>query len=177
MITEGKTTVAVAGSHGKTSISSLTAHILKSAGFPVTALIGGISKNYDSNFITSGKEEIMVVEADEFDRSFLDCIPILPSFPPWIADHLDIYGTAGEMDVSFNDFAAQIKPGGHLIIRHDLQCRCEPISTGLNYTVDEPVRCLCLQSADPKTASRSSIFIAGNSRSQGLNSRSPAGIM
>ena len=80
-ITEGKTTVAVAGTHGKTSISSLTAHILMQAGFPVSALIGGICKNYQSNFITSGKEDIIVVEADEYDRSFLHLHPDIAVIP------------------------------------------------------------------------------------------------
>ena len=90
LVTQGKTTIAIAGSHGKTSISSLTAHILKSSGYPITALIGGISRNYGSNFITSGKEEIMVVEADEFDRSFLELEPDIAVITAMDPDHLDV---------------------------------------------------------------------------------------
>ena len=131
LITKGKTTVAVAGSHGKTSISSLTAHILKSAGFPATALIGGISRNYSSNFISSGEEEIMIIEADEFDRSFLELEPDFAIISAMDPDHLDIYGTADEMEVSFADFAARIKPNGHLVIRHDLQL---PLRTDIHRT-------------------------------------------
>jgi UDP-N-acetylmuramate--alanine ligase len=133
MITDGKTTVAVAGTHGKTSISSLIAHILKSAGFPMTALVGGISKNYQSNFVTSGKENIIVVEADEYDRSFLYLHPDIAVISAMDADHLDIYGTAGEMKQSFNDFAKNIKAGGKLIYRNGLQISSNPDTTRETY--------------------------------------------
>ena len=94
MITKDQYTIAVAGTHGKTSTSSLVAHLLKSAGKPVTAFLGGITQNYNSNLILSGKskEAVVVVEADEFDRSFLHLHPneaVLTSADP---DHLDIYG-------------------------------------------------------------------------------------
>jgi UDP-N-acetylmuramate--alanine ligase len=135
-ITEGKTTVAVAGTHGKTSISSIISHILKQAGFPMTAIIGGISKNYQSNFITTGREEIMVVEADEYDRSFLQIHPDIAIISAMDPDHLDIYGTAGEMQVSFNDFARNIKPGGKLIIRKDLILSPGADTTRMNYAVE-----------------------------------------
>ncbi len=137
-ITEGKTTVAIAGTHGKTSISSLTAHILMQAGFPVSALIGGISKNYQSNFITSGKEEIIVVEADEYDRSFLHLHPDIAVISAMDPDHLDIYGTAGEMNLSFNEFARNIKTGGTLIIRNGLSLDLNPDTIKINYSADEP---------------------------------------
>lgn len=120
-ITEGKKTIAVAGTHGKTSISTLIAHILKHAGLPVTALVGGISKNYQTNFITSGSEEIMVVEADEYDRSFLQLHPDIAVISAMDPDHLDIYGTALEMNSSFEEFAANIKQNGKLIIREGLE--------------------------------------------------------
>jgi UDP-N-acetylmuramate--alanine ligase len=136
-ITEGKMTVAVAGTHGKTSISSLIAHILKSAEYPVTALVGGISKNYESNYITSGKEDIMVVEADEYDRSFLHLHPDLAVISAMDPDHLDIYGTAGEMNRSFNEFARNIKPGGKLISRNGLQICPNPDTLRVYYAAEE----------------------------------------
>ncbi len=136
MITKGKTTVAIAGSHGKTSISSLTAHILKMTGMPVTALIGGISRNYSTNFITSGKDEVMILEADEFDRSFLELEPDIAVISAMDADHLDVYGTAEDMEVSFAEFAARIKRNGKLIIRHDLQIPLREDINRFGYTVD-----------------------------------------
>lgn len=136
-ITENKTTVAVAGTHGKTSISSLIAHILKQADIPMTALIGGISKNYQSNFITTGKEDIMVVEADEYDRSFLQIYPDVAVISSMDPDHLDIYGTAGEMHLSFNDFARNIKPNGKLIIREGLQINLNPDTRRIDYATEE----------------------------------------
>jgi len=136
-ITEGKMTVAVAGTHGKTSISSLIAHILKSADYPMTAMIGGISKNYLSNFISSGKEDIMIVEADEYDRSFLSLHPDIAVISAMDPDHLDIYGTAGEMDRSFNEFAGNIKPGGKLISRKGLKICPNPDTLRVVYAADE----------------------------------------
>ncbi|NTV83716.1 MAG: UDP-N-acetylmuramate--L-alanine ligase [Bacteroidales bacterium] len=137
LITAGKITVAVAGTHGKTSISSMIAHILKHAGFPVTALIGGISKNYDSNFITSGKEDIMVVEADEYDRSFLSLFPDIAVISSMDPDHLDIYGTAEAVMRSFSDFARNIKPGGKIIMRDGLPLILKPGIRRIDYAVEE----------------------------------------
>jgi len=136
-ITEDKMTVAVAGTHGKTSISSLIAHILKSADYPVTALIGGISKNYQSNFISSGKEDIMVMEADEYDRSFLQLHPDIAVVSAIDPDHLDIYGTAGEVNQSFNDFASNIKPNGKLISRKGLQISTNTETLRVTYAAEE----------------------------------------
>jgi len=137
MVTEGKTTIAVAGTHGKTSISSMIAHLLLTAGFPVTALIGGISKNHSTNFITSGKEEIMVVEADEYDRSFLSLSPDIAVISAIDPDHLDIYGTAEEVIHSFNDFARNIKPGGKLIIRTGLNLDLKPGTRRIEYAYND----------------------------------------
>jgi UDP-N-acetylmuramate--alanine ligase len=137
LITADKTTIAVAGTHGKTSISTMIAHILKQADFSITALIGGISKNYNSNFITSGKEEIMVVEADEYDRSFLYLFPDIAVISAMDPDHLDIYGTAEEVRRSFNDFARNIKPGGKLIIRDGLSLILKPGTRRIDYAVED----------------------------------------
>jgi UDP-N-acetylmuramate--alanine ligase len=136
LITENKKTIAIAGTHGKTSISSLVAHILYHAGFPVTALIGGISKNYLTNFITSGKDEIMVVEADEYDRSFLQLFPDIAVISAMDPDHLDIYGTSVAMDLSFNDFAGNLKPEGTMIIRDGLKISLKEDIVKINYSVN-----------------------------------------
>jgi UDP-N-acetylmuramate--alanine ligase len=137
IITADRKAVAVAGTHGKTSISSLIAHILKQAGFPVTALIGGIANNYRSNFISSGKEEIMVVEADEYDRSFLSLHPDIAVISSMDPDHLDIYGTADEVTNSFHEFAGNIKAGGILVIRNGLSLVPGPGITCINYAVEQ----------------------------------------
>jgi len=136
-ITEGKITIAIAGTHGKTSISSMTAHMLKQAGYPITALIGGISKNYHSNFITSGKEEIFLVEADEYDRSFLHIHPDIAVISAMDPDHLDIYGTTEEVVRSFNDFARNIKPGGKIIIRNGLEIELNEGTRRIDYACEE----------------------------------------
>lgn len=135
LITQNKTTIAIAGTHGKTSISSLIAHILISAGYPITALVGGISRNYGTNFITSGKEEIMVVEADEYDRSFLELEPDIAVISAMDPDHLDIYGSTNELIRSFNDFASRIKPAGKLILRSGLEISSLPDIQLVTYSV------------------------------------------
>jgi UDP-N-acetylmuramate--alanine ligase len=119
MITKDQYTIAVAGTHGKTSTSSLVAHLLKSAGKPVTAFLGGITQNYNSNLILSGKskEAIVVVEADEFDRSFLHLHPneaVLTSADP---DHLDIYGDEQTILEGFRQFLALVDKKGKVYLQ------------------------------------------------------------
>ena len=116
-ITHDKFTIAIAGTHGKTTISSIIAHILKFTGHNVTALIGGICKNYNSNFISSENTEVFVVEADEYDRSFLTLHPDIEVISSIDADHLDIYGSKKYLNESFKLFAEQIKSNGRLIIK------------------------------------------------------------
>ena len=129
MITKDQYTIAVAGTHGKTSTSSLVAHLLKSAGKPVTAFLGGITQNYNSNLILSGKskEAVVVVEADEFDRSFLHLHPneaVLTSADP---DHLDIYGDEKTILEGFRQFLALVDKKGKIYIqRHALYRLEEP---------------------------------------------------
>jgi UDP-N-acetylmuramate--alanine ligase len=112
-------TVAVAGTHGKTTISSMIGHLLKHSGRPCTAFIGGITQNYHSNLLmdkeASGKQ-ILVVEADEFDRSFLTLQPDVAVITAMDADHLDVYGDVNQMYESFKEFVGKIKPGGRLFI-------------------------------------------------------------
>jgi len=127
MITKDQYTIAVAGTHGKTSTSSLMAHLLKFAGKPVTAFLGGITQNYNSNLILSGKskEAVVVVEADEFDRSFLHLYPneaVLTSADP---DHLDIYGDEQTILEGFRQFLALVDKKGKIYIQSHALYRLE----------------------------------------------------
>ena len=116
LLTQNFFTIAVAGTHGKTTTSSMVAHILKNAGRNVTAFLGGITQNYGTNFlINEGSENVIcVVEADEFDRSFLTLFPDLTIVTSTDADHLDIYGDHAKLLESFQLFVSQIKEGGWL---------------------------------------------------------------
>ena len=119
MITDKFYTVAVGGTHGKTTTSSMVAHLLKQAGRDITAFLGGIATDYGSNFIpnrTTEKGTVAVVEADEFDRSFLALNPDIAVVTASDADHLDIYGSKDSLQVSFRDFIGKIKEGGKLFI-------------------------------------------------------------
>lgn len=113
------TTIAVAGTHGKTTTSSIIAHLLRSSSKDCNAFLGGISSNYHTNLLTSNSD-LMVVEADEFDRSFLTLYPTLGIVTSVDADHLDIYGSADELLGSFVDFTNQITDNGTLIYKHGL---------------------------------------------------------
>ncbi|AEE49050.1 UDP-N-acetylmuramate--L-alanine ligase [Haliscomenobacter hydrossis] len=120
IISRGMKTVAIAGTHGKTTTSSLTAHLLRSTGVDCTAFLGGIARNFESNYVL-GSSEWVVVEADEFDRSFLHLHPDIASIMSMDADHLDIYGDAETLlNTGFKAFAKQIKPGGTLWLQHNL---------------------------------------------------------
>lgn len=116
LIAKQKYTLAVAGTHGKTTTSTLLAHLLNVAGNGCTAFLGGISKNYHTNLLLS-KSEYLVAEADEFDRSFLQLFPQAAIITSADADHLDIYGTDEEIKKAFAEFASQIKIDGLLVIK------------------------------------------------------------
>src|ERR1700743_895428 len=111
IISRGKFTVAVAGTHGKTTTSTMIAHILKDSGNDCSAFLGGISSNYHSN-VLYGKNNVVVVEADEYDRSFLTLYPDIAIITSMDADHLDIYGDHNQLVDSFRKFASQIKENG-----------------------------------------------------------------
>lgn len=119
IITKDSYCLAVAGTHGKTTTSCILAHLLKECGLPFTAFLGGVSEDFNSNFVLEGTE-YSVVEADEFDRSFLRLFPTVACITSMDADHLDIYGTHEELLQSFRDFAGRIKPGGKLFVRKGL---------------------------------------------------------
>ena len=109
-------TIAVAGSHGKTTVSSMIAHILQHSGYGCTAFLGGIATNFNSNYI-GGKDDVVVVEADEFDRSFLQLEPDIAVVTAIDTDHLDIYGDQASVEAAFIEFVQQVKDGGKLIAK------------------------------------------------------------
>jgi UDP-N-acetylmuramate--alanine ligase len=119
MITRSSFNICVAGTHGKTTVSTMIAHILRHSGFGCNAFLGGISVNYDSNF-WSDRRNVCVVEADEYDRSFLKLSPDIAVITAMDADHLDIYGTADAVEEAFIDFSARLKPGGLLLSKKGL---------------------------------------------------------
>lgn len=119
IISKGQFCIAVAGTHGKTTTSSIIAHLLTHSGYGCTAFLGGISTNYNSNFLI-GDNDVVVVEADEYDRSFLTLHPDVSVITSMDADHLDIYGDAKQLNESFELFAGQLKEGGKLFVKEGL---------------------------------------------------------
>ncbi len=132
ILSKGMFCIAVAGTHGKTTTSSMVAHILKDSGNDCSAFLGGMASNYDSN-VLFGTNQVMVVEADEYDRSFLTLHPDIAIVTSMDADHLDIYGDPAHLTTSFQLFAAQIKKGGQLIHRAGLA-----LENGITYAVESP---------------------------------------
>jgi UDP-N-acetylmuramate--alanine ligase len=119
IITKDTFCFAVAGTHGKTTTSSILGHILYESGADVTAFVGGIVENYNSNLIGNGKT-VTVVEADEFDRSFLHLHPNIACITSMDADHLDIYGTSEAIEESFVEFASKVEDKNNLFITKEL---------------------------------------------------------
>jgi UDP-N-acetylmuramate--alanine ligase len=132
LISKSMFTIAVAGTHGKTTTSCMVAHILKDSGTDCTAFLGGILSNYQSN-VLYGNNNIVVVEADEYDRSFLTLYPDIAIVTSMDADHLDIYGDHDQVIESFKQFASQIKDNGVLIFHVDL-----PFISGTTYSARGP---------------------------------------
>ena len=130
LITKDSFCFAVAGTHGKTTTSSILAHLLKETGVSMTAFLGGISEDFNSNFLLEGTE-FSVVEADEFDRSFMQLSPNVACVTSMDADHLDIYGNAQELERTFVDFTKRLKPNGKLFVRNGL-----PLE-GLTYGIED----------------------------------------
>lgn len=121
IIAEGFKTIAIAGTHGKTSISSMIAHIMHHNAYAVTALIGGIMNNYDSNMLLSDKSKYLIAEADEYDRSFLRLHPYISVVSTLAADHLDIYGSLDNMKASFSGFISQTESMGKVILHESVK--------------------------------------------------------
>ncbi len=118
-ITRELFSITVAGTHGKTTVSTMIAHLLRHAGYGCNAFLGGISSNYGKNFWSSEKP-VAVIEADEYDRSFLKLSPDIAVLTAMDPDHLDIYGTAQEVEEAFIQYTRNIKPNGTLLARHGM---------------------------------------------------------
>ena len=136
VLSEGKCVMAVAGTHGKTTTSTLAAWLNHAAALEGSAFLGGISRNFESNLVL-GEGRRLVVEADEYDRSFLRLHPDVAVITATDADHLDIYGTPEAMVEAFEQFASQIKSGGALILKQ-----------GVNLKFDASERMLYCYSCD-----------------------------
>ena len=134
-IARGQRCLAVAGTHGKTTTSTLVAHILTESGEGCSAFLGGISKNYDSNLLISDNPTI-VAEADEFDRSFLQLYPEIAVITAMDADHLDIYHDLASLQEAFRTFASQVS--GKVILKKGLPVGAEDTGAGiLSYSYDD----------------------------------------
>jgi UDP-N-acetylmuramate--alanine ligase len=120
LITESSFNICIAGTHGKTTITTMTAHLLRDSGYGCNAFLGGISVNYGTNFWSS-ERNVCVIEADEYDRSFLKLSPDIAIITSMDADHLDIYGTAESVEQGFIDFSKKVKLGGLLISKFGLK--------------------------------------------------------
>ena len=121
IITKGKSGVCAAGTHGKTTTSTMTAHLLHQSHVDCAAFLGGISKNYKSNLILSNKSDLVVIEADEYDRSFLHLEPYIATITSADPDHLDIYGNKENYLEAFAQFTERIRENGYLIIHEGLE--------------------------------------------------------
>jgi len=120
IIAAGFKTIAIAGTHGKTSISSMIAHIMHHNAYAVTAMIGGIMNNYGSNMLRTYKSKYLIAEADEYDRSFLKLHPYISVVSTVAADHLDIYGSLENMKASFSGFISQTDEKGKVILHESV---------------------------------------------------------
>lgn len=119
-VTRGKRCIAVAGSHGKTTTTTMIAHLLSKAPCGCSAFLGGISKNFDSNLLVNPDSQYVVVEADEYDRSFLQLHPYMAVITATDPDHLDIYGTHEHMMEAYLQFANQVEPDGRLFLKENI---------------------------------------------------------
>jgi UDP-N-acetylmuramate--alanine ligase len=141
LITSGMFTIGVAGTHGKTTTSSMTAHLLRHSGVNCAAFLGGITQNYGTNMLLNAptdnlKQVPCVVEADEFDRSFLTLFPEIAIVTSTDADHLDIYGSHDSVLASFSAYVGQIKPSGRLFMQKGLQLADKTQASVFEYSID-----------------------------------------
>ena len=135
MITENTQCIAVAGTHGKTTTSSLVAHLFREANLPFSAFLGGISENFKSNFLFNGNQ-YAVVEADEYDRSFLHLSPDWTIITSTDADHLDIYGDASTIQQGFDDFASLVHEESHIFVRKGIDIGRNTLTYAVNEQAD-----------------------------------------
>jgi UDP-N-acetylmuramate--alanine ligase len=135
-ITKNLPTLAVAGTHGKTTTSAILTHILKANQIKLTAFCGGILQNYKTNYIGDG-DDVVVIEADEFDRSFLQLHPSAAVITSMDADHLDIYGTSESLTLAFQEFS-NLVPKGHLYANSALDIQAQSIA--VNHSADYSIK-------------------------------------
>lgn len=155
-ITESSFNVCVGGTHGKTTVTSMIAHILRHTGFGCNAFLGGIAANYGTNFWSSEKN-VAVVEADEYDRSFLKLVPDIAVVTAMDPDHLDIYGTPEEVEKAFIQFSQRVKPNGCLVTKHGLK-RGDELKAANHYTYSFEDRKADVHAADIRVEHGSYIF-------------------
>jgi UDP-N-acetylmuramate--alanine ligase len=134
LITRDKRGLCIAGTHGKTSTSTMTAHLMHRSHVDSAAFLGGISKNYHSNLILSEKSDFVVIEADEYDRSFLQLTPYVAVVTATDPDHLDIYGTKENYLEGFAQFTERIRKDGYLIVHEGLELIPRPAEGVTTYT-------------------------------------------
>lgn len=165
MLTVGKKCVAVAGSHGKTTTSSMIAHILSQSKIGCTAFLGGIANNFKSNFHSAPESCYVVTEADEYDRSFLQLFPIFSVITSTDPDHLDIYGSVENMRKAFGQFAAQTQKDGCIFYKEGIELALPRTPKSLSYHLSSPT-------AD--YAAENSVITDGNYH---FDLRTPEGIL
>jgi len=143
LISQNHQTIGVAGTHGKTTTSTLIAHILKQSSVDCSAFLGGISTNYNTNLLLANQpinqstnQPIVVIEADEFDRSFLTLYPTISIITSTDADHLDIYGEHNELKKSFLDYTNRLVNGGTLIIKKELDLINDITVNYITYSIE-----------------------------------------
>jgi len=137
LIMENHKGIAVAGTHGKTTISSMIAHIFRFSGKSCNAFLGGITRNYDSNLLLDPHSDYFIAEADEFDRSFLTLFPEMAVISSVDDDHLDIYGERKNLLAAFTQFASQVKKGGILVVKKDIELEMPSGINIVSYSFNE----------------------------------------
>ena len=155
-ITEGSFNICVGGTHGKTTVTTMIAHLLRHSGYGCNAFLGGISANYQTNFWSS-ERNVVVVEADEYDRSFLKLVPDVAVITAMDPDHLDIYGTPEEVEKAFIQFSQKVKPGGCLITKQGLS-RADELNAEHQYTYSFGDSHAAVHAADLKVQNGSYCF-------------------
>lgn len=134
MVTQDRRTIAVAGTHGKTTVSTMLAHLLTEGGIPCNAFLGGISANYGTNVLLNDYAVVNVVEADEYDRSFLRLHPSEAIITAMDPDHLDIYGTAAAMYAAYDEFAGLCT--GRILVHERIASHFEERANAITYALD-----------------------------------------
>jgi UDP-N-acetylmuramate--alanine ligase len=155
-ITEGSFNICVGGTHGKTTVTSMIAHLLRHSGYGCNAFLGGIAANYNTNFWSS-ERNVVVVEADEYDRSFLKLVPDIAVVTAMDPDHLDIYGTPEEVVNAFIQFSQKVKSGGCLVTKYGME-REDELKADHHYTYSFENTAAGVHAANRKVQNGSYVF-------------------